>query len=63
MNNETNFRQKRFDAMMRKFDEGYYHRWYFEPSFYSEVVVFENDRVKHCINVSGLAERDLLKRV
>ena len=63
MNNETKFRQKRFDAMMRKFDEGYYHRWYFEPSFYSEVVVFENDQVKHCINVSGLAERDLLKRV
>ena len=63
MNNETKFRQKRFDTMMRKFEEGFYHRWYFDPGFYSDIVVFENNRTKHCINISGLATRALLKRV
>ena len=59
----SNFNLEQFDAMMRKYDEGYYHRWYFDPGFYSETVVFENENGKHRTNVSGIPLRALLKRV
>ena len=60
---ETTFRQKRLDSMLRKLNDGYYHRCYVDSGIHSEIVVFQNNRVKHAINVAGLDKKDLLKRV
>ena len=49
--------------MLQKLDDGYYHRCYIDSSIHSQIVVFENNRVKHGINVAGLEKRDLFKRV
>jgi len=49
--------------MLRKLNDGYYHRCYIDYGIHSEIVVFENNRVKHGINVAGLDKKDLLKRV
>ena len=61
--NDTIFRQKRLDSMLQKLNDGYYHRCYIDSSVHSQIVVFENNRVKHGINVAGLEKRDLFKRV
>ena len=60
---ETTFRQKRLDSLLRKLNDGYYHRCYIDTSIHNGIIVFENDRVKHVINVKGLSQGDLLKRV
>ena len=60
---ETKFREKRLDAMLQKRNYGYFHRCYIDSGIHSEIVVFQNNRVKHAINVAGLDKKDLLKRV
>ena len=47
---ETEWRQHRLDALIEKYKIGYFTRMYGND----ELLVFQNDKVKRCVNITGL---------
>ena len=47
---ETEWRQHRLDALIHKYKNGYFTRMYGND----EILVFQNEKVKRCVNIIGL---------
>lgn len=48
--NEYNYRMKKFNKLLNKYYDGYYDL----IQINGEIMVFIGDKVKNCINISGL---------
>jgi len=51
---ETEYRQKELNKKIKRFNEGFYHSYYYQDNVIVFVKYFKSKDLKHCCNISGL---------